>query len=71
MGLHSEGLNIISEGYLRLRFFFFFGGGGGGEGGGLLLGGLVFEEGVELIIFYGILLRGLVLGLANHINAYI
>ena len=67
MGLHSEGLNIISEGYLRLR-----------EGGGLLLGGLVFEEGVGLIIFYGILLRGLVLGLANffcnqryHINAYI
>ena len=29
MGLHSEGLNIISEGYLRLRFFFFFRGGGG------------------------------------------
>ena len=29
MGLHSEGLNIISEGYLRLRFFFFWGGGGG------------------------------------------
>ena len=28
----------------------------GGEGGGLLLGGLVFEEGVGLIIFYGILL---------------
>ena len=51
MGLHSEGLNIISEGYLRLRFFFW-----GGEGGGLLLGGLVFEEGVGLIIFYGILL---------------
>ena len=54
MGLHSEGLNIISEGYLRLRFFFFFW--GGGEGGGLPLGGLVFEEGVGLIIFYGILL---------------
>ena len=53
MGLHSEGLNIISEGYLRLRFFL---GGGRGEGGGLLLGGLVFEEGVGLIIFYGILL---------------
>ena len=52
MGLHSEGLNIISEGYLRLRVFFFWGGGGGG----LLLGGLVFEEGVGLIIFYGILL---------------
>ena len=52
MGLHSEGLNIISEGYLRLRFF----GGGGGKGGGLLLAGLVFEEGVGLIIFYGILL---------------
>ena len=52
MGLHSEGLNIISEGYLRLRFFF---GGGVGEGRGLLLGGLVFEEGVGLIIFYGIL----------------
>ena len=34
--------------------FFFFG--GGGEGGGLLLGGLVFEEGVGLIISYGILL---------------
>ena len=33
--------------------FFFL---GGGEGGGLLLGGLVFEEGVGLIIFYGILL---------------
>ena len=29
MGLHSEGLNIISEGYLRLSFFFFFFGGGG------------------------------------------
>ena len=29
MGLHSEGLNIISEGYLRLRFFFW-----GGEGRG-------------------------------------
>ena len=52
MGLHSEGLNIISEGYLRLRFFFL----GGGEGGGLLLGGLVFEEAVGLIIFYDILL---------------
>ena len=52
MGLHSEGLNIISEGYLRLRFF----SGGGREGGGLLLGGLVFEEGVGLIMFYGILL---------------
>ena len=45
MGLHSEGLNIISEGYLRLRFIFL---GGGGEGGGLLLRGLVFEEGVGL-----------------------
>ena len=56
MGLHSEGLNIISEGYLRLRFIFLAGGGGVGEGGGLLLGGLVFEEGVGLIIFYGILL---------------
>ena len=32
MGLHSEGLNILSEGYLRLRFFFL----GGGEGGGRL-----------------------------------
>ena len=31
MGLHSEGLNIIWEGYLRLRFFFFWGGGGGGR----------------------------------------
>ena len=29
MGLHSEGLNIISEGYLRLRFIFLGGGGGG------------------------------------------
>ena len=28
----------------------------GGGGGGLLLGGLVFEEWVGLIIFYGILL---------------
>ena len=28
MGLHSEGLNIISQGYLRL---FFLGGGGGGR----------------------------------------
>ena len=55
MELHSEGLNIISEGYLRLRFFL-GGGGGGGERGGLLLGGLGFEEGVGLIIFYGILL---------------
>ena len=27
MGLHSEGLNIILKGYLRLRFFF-----GGGAG---------------------------------------
>ena len=32
MGLHSEGLNIISEGYLRLRFFFLVGGGVGGRG---------------------------------------
>ena len=55
MGLQSEGLNIISEGYLRLRFFSFFLG-GGGRGEGLLLGRLVFEEGVGLIIFYGILL---------------
>ena len=51
MGLHSEGLNTISEGYLRLRFFLL-----GGGGGRLILGGLVFEEGVGLIIFYGILL---------------
>ena len=29
MRLHSEGLNIISEGYLSLRGFFFWGGGGG------------------------------------------
>ena len=48
-GIHSEGFNIISEGYLRLRVFFFLGG-GMGEGGGLLLGGLIFEEGVGLII---------------------
>ena len=27
MGLHSEGLNIILEGYLRLRFFLWGGGG--------------------------------------------
>ena len=52
MGLHSEGLNMISEGYLHLRVF--LAGGGGGGGGGLLLGGLVFEEGVGLIIFYGV-----------------
>ena len=52
MGLHSEGLNVISEGYLRLRFFL----GGGERGKAYFLGGLVFEEGVGLIIFYGILL---------------
>ena len=42
MGLHSEGLNIISEGYLRPRFFF-----GGGEGGGgrLTFGRACFREG--------------------------
>ena len=43
MGLHSEGLNIISEGYLRLRFSFFFGGGGGG--GRLTFGGACFRGG--------------------------
>ena len=53
-GIHSEELNIIWEGYLRLMVFFFFEG-GVGEGGGLLLGGLIFEEGRGLL-FYGILL---------------
>ena len=41
MGLHSEGLNIISEGYLRLRFFFF--GGGVGVGGRLTFGKAYFR----------------------------
>ena len=43
MGLHSEGLNIISEGYLRLRFFFL--GGGGGGGGRLTFGRVCFRGG--------------------------
>ena len=40
MGLHSEGLNKISEGYLRLRFFF-----GGGGGGRLTFGRACFRGG--------------------------
>ena len=42
MGLHSEGLNIISEGYLGLRFFFW---GGEGVGGRLTFGRAYFRGG--------------------------
>ena len=41
MGLHSEGLNITSEGYLRLRFFW----GGGGGGGRPTFGRAYFRGG--------------------------
>ena len=44
MGLHSERLHIISEGYLRLRFFF-WGGGGEGKGGRLTFGRACFRGG--------------------------
>ena len=42
MGLYSEGLNIISEGYLRPRFFFWGGEGGGGR---ITFGRACFREG--------------------------
>ena len=50
MGLHSEGPNIISEGYLRLSFFFFFGG-GGGEGEAYFWEGLFSRRGWGLLYF--------------------
>ena len=46
MGLHLEGLNIISEGYLRLRVFFF---GGGGEGEAYFWEGLFSRRGWGLL----------------------
>ena len=51
MGLHSEGLNIISEGYLGLRFFFWGGGGGGGGGEAYFWEGLFSRRGWDLLYF--------------------